>query len=124
MIRRILRIAKAHIKHSTQGWNFQDSNSSTYNKKQYTSSDNFSSDQPPQTSLDVDQQVIDDLACFGLKPPSSLKEVTEARNKEMLKYHPDKFASNPEKTQYANKIALIYNAAFERLKLYFSKKER
>jgi hypothetical protein len=123
MIRRILKIVKAHIRHSTQGWNFKDSNSSTYYEKRYASSDNFSSDQPSQTSLNVDQQVIDDLACFGLRPPSSLKEVTAARNREMLKYHPDKFASTPEKTQYANNIALIYNAAFERLKLHFSKKE-
>jgi len=120
MIQRILTIAKAHIQYSTHGRKFHGSNRSTYHKKQYTSSDFFSSEQPPQKSFNVDQQVIDDLTCFGLRPPSSLKEVTAARNKEMLKYHPDKFATNPEKTTYANKIALIYNAAFERLKVHFS----
>ncbi len=124
MIRRILRIVKANIEHSTQKWQHPPrSTSSDYDKKQYTFNENASSEQTPQKSTSINQQVIDDLAYFGLKPPSSLKEVTAARNREMLKYHPDKFASDPEKAQYANEIALLYNTAFDRLKIHFSNQD-
>jgi DnaJ-domain-containing protein 1 len=69
----------------------------------------------------IPQQVIDDLAVFGLKPPGSMDEVIRARNREMKTYHPDKFMTEDEKVDAANEIAQIYNAAFERLKAYYGK---
>ena len=65
-------------------------------------------------------QVSDDLALFGLSPPSSFEEVRSARNREMQRYHPDRFGHSPEKAEAANEVAQIYNAAFERLKRHFN----
>ena len=65
------------------------------------------------------EQVLDDLALFEITPPGSWNEVVQARNREMKKYHPDKYMNASEKIAAANEIAQIYNAAFERLKTHF-----
>ncbi|MBN1602155.1 MAG: hypothetical protein JW915_11130 [Chitinispirillaceae bacterium] len=119
MIRRIIRIVKANIEHSSGKWKSSQPSESVHKKKQYSDDESFSTS--TRTTSSENQQLIDDLAYFGLKPPSNLSEVKTARNREMLKYHPDKFASDPEKLQYANEIALVYNAAYERLEAYYSK---
>lgn len=67
-------------------------------------------------------QVIEDLSVFGLKPPSSLAEVRRARNREMKKYHSDKFINDSEKREISKEIMQIYNAAYERLSAYYEKK--
>ncbi len=67
----------------------------------------------------IPRQVIDDLAVFGLVPPSSMKEVKKARNREIKKFHPDHFLNNPEKLKTAKEILQIYNAAYDRLKEYY-----
>ena len=66
------------------------------------------------------QKLQEDLAVFGLKPPSSLKEIQKARNREIKKYHSDLHMDDPEKFEAANEIMQIYNAAYERLKKYYS----
>lgn len=83
-----------------------------------TDSSTFTSSSNSQYS----QQLIDDLAVFGLTPPSSFDEVKKARNQEMRKYHPDKFNSHNDKNEAANEIAQIYNDAFSRLKEYYGDK--
>lgn len=65
------------------------------------------------------QQVVQDLATFDLKPPSSLSEVKKARNREMKKFHSDRFVNDPEKFQTSKQIMQIYNAAYERLRKYY-----
>ncbi len=65
------------------------------------------------------QQVVEDLAIFDLKPPSSLSEVKRARNREMKKFHSDRFVNNPDKFQTSKEIMQIYNAAFDRLRTYY-----
>ena len=64
-------------------------------------------------------QVVEDLAVFGLRPPSSLEEVKKARNREIKKYHSDRFVDDPEKYRTSKEIMQIYNAAYDRLKLHF-----
>ncbi len=83
-----------------------ESNDKTSNSQEKTSfkSNNFS------------QQFVDDLQLFGLKPPSSLEEIKKSRNREMKKFHPDKFMNDPEKMDTAKNIVQIYNSAYERLK--------
>ncbi len=60
-------------------------------------------------------QIKEDLNLFGLTPPSSLDEVKKARNREIKKFHPDKFLQEPEKMETAKRILQIYNAAYDRL---------
>lgn len=66
---------------------------------------------PPQVSID--------LALFDLTPPSSLEEVRQARNREIKKYHSDRFMHDPEKAETAKEVMQILNAAFTRLQRYY-----
>jgi len=74
----------------------------------------------PYHQTDGDGQVRDDLQLFGLTPPSSLDEVRQIRNRELKKFHPDKYAGEPHKLETAKKIVQIYNAAYDRLKRHYS----
>ena len=62
---------------------------------------------------------MDDLSIFGLKPPSSLEEVKKVRNREVMKYHSDKFSGDPEKEETSKRIMQIYNTAFDRLEEWY-----
>lgn len=74
--------------------------------------------EPPQDS-GYPERILEDLANFNLTPPSSFAEVKKARKRESKKYHPDRFANDPDKQATAQKIMQIYNASYERLKAFF-----
>jgi hypothetical protein len=69
---------------------------------------------------DIPAQILEDLAVFELTPPSSLEEVKKARNREIKKFHPDKYIDDPGKYKTSIEIMQIYNAAYERLEKYYS----
>ena len=76
----------------------------------------FRQDPPrPNPTTSREQELIDDLAVFGLKQPATMAEVKKARNKEIKSYHPDHFASDPAKEEAAKKILQLYNNAYDRL---------
>lgn len=77
---------------------------------------------PAAPAADLPAQVIEDLAVFNLSPPASLEMVRRARNQEIKKYHSDHFLNDPEKYQVSKEIMQIYNAAYERLKTFYSNK--
>ncbi len=64
-------------------------------------------------------QVVDDLAVFGLTPPSSMEAVKRARNREIKKYHSDKFMQDQVKLETSKQIMQILNNAYDRLKKYY-----
>ena len=68
---------------------------------------------------DIPPQVVDDLAVFDLVPPSSLEAVRKARNREVKKYHSDRFLNDPERFETSKRIMQIYNAAYDRLETYY-----
>jgi len=70
---------------------------------------------------DAGRQAAEDLAVFNLQPPSSMEEVRRARNREIKKYHSDKFMNDPEKQETSKQIMQIYNAAYDRLKKHYDK---
>ena len=70
----------------------------------------------------IPQQIIEDLAVFDLKPPSSMDEVRKARNREIKKYHSDKFINDPERLNVSTEIMQIYNTAYDRLKEHYENK--
>ena len=72
-----------------------------------------------ETCSAMPAQFVEYLALFNLTPPSSLEEVRKARNREIKKYHSDKFMNNPEKLETSKEIMQIYNTAFDRLKEYY-----
>ncbi len=67
------------------------------------------------------KQVADDLKVFNLSPPSSMEEVKRARNREIKKYHSDKFINDPDKFETSKQIMQVYNAAYDRLKKHYGK---
>ncbi len=72
------------------------------------------SDAPPDAG-----PLAEDLAVFGLTPPSSLNEVKRVRNREIKKYHPDRFQNDPARRETAKEIMQIYNAAYDRLRRHY-----
>lgn len=53
---------------------------------------------------------------LGLNPGASLKEVEKAYKKEMMKYHPDRFTTNDEKSQAATKVSQMLSEAYQLIK--------
>jgi DnaJ-domain-containing protein 1 len=93
--------------------NKSSNNSFNEDFKQNTQSSNYKT---TTNNSGFSTQLIDDLNLFNLKPPSNLNEIKKARNREMKKYHPDKFTNSPEKKETAKRIVQIYNEAYTRLK--------
>lgn len=79
----------------------------------------FQDDANVQKDFETPDQVRRDLAEFGLTPPSSLREVRAARNREIKKYHPDRYMNDPDKLETSKEIMQIFNAAYDRLKTYY-----
>jgi DnaJ-domain-containing protein 1 len=71
-----------------------------------------------------DNQLADDLRIFGLTPPASLVEVKKARNREIKKYHPDRFTADMGKLETAKEILQIYNEVYERLAKHYSNQKQ
>ncbi|MCP4345565.1 MAG: J domain-containing protein [Desulfobacterales bacterium] len=135
LFERIYKIAKANTRHTIDELlNRRRTESFTYSEEDhYTNHEEWSSfDSENQSSYrsteetnyysDVPQQVVKDLSVFGLKPPSSFEEVRNARNREIKKYHPDRFMNDPEKLETAKEIMQTINAAYDRLEEYYKNK--
>lgn len=90
------------------------------NSKERTAGGNtFKTNKDTEKSQSYPQQLINDLKLFDLSPPSCLEAVKKVRNKEIKKYHPDKFVRDTEKAENAKRILQIYNSAYERLKRFY-----
>ena len=69
------------------------------------------------------EEFLKDLATFNLTPPTTMDAVKKARNKEIKKYHPDRFANEPAKQETAKEILQLINGAFARLQKHPQMKE-
>ena len=81
-------------------------------------------EQSEKSASATQPQWVEDLQLFGLTPPSSLEEVRRVRNREMKKFHPDKYQGQPEKMETAKQIVQIYNTAYDRLKKHYEQSGR
>jgi DnaJ-domain-containing protein 1 len=122
MLRRLLRIARSYRNAGT-GQTRTENQKNDSRMKQGAESFDYgkphSEKRRSQSAPDYPGQVVEDLANFSLTPPSSFAEVKKARKRESKKYHPDRFASDPARQATAQKIMQIYNASYERLKVFF-----
>ncbi|MFP4350617.1 MAG: J domain-containing protein [Thermodesulfobacteriota bacterium] len=122
---RLYRIARSKLPRSDSGFGkFVSGEDSDYGEDDRFSmgdenQDGFQAHSDARGDFRVPQQVRDDLAVFQLTPPSSFQEVRSARNREIKKYHSDKFINDPEKLKASKEIMQIYNAAYDRLKTYY-----
>jgi DnaJ-class molecular chaperone len=57
-----------------------------------------------------------DFANLGLKPSASPEQVRLAHRQMLSRYHPDRFAGDPEKQRLATRITQILNASFHRIR--------
>ena len=143
ILKRLMHIAKSYVFQDTGMFTKESGKASSfhYENKEYNDTDtsftNYSkkrkeSKENHRSSFDgfaqgnnyygVPKQVIADLLTFNLKPPSCMEDVRRARNREMKKYHSDKFINDPEKLKTSKEIMQIYNAAYERLMEYYKNK--
>ncbi len=138
VLKRLSRIVSANIRHHTRtltefthkdgqkDWYQSSKNNRKNEEDSYKKNDgsqnagqnNFNNNAKPHYK--ETKQVREDLAVFNLSPPSSLEEIRRARNKEIKKYHSDKFIHDAEKLETSKKIMQIYNAAYDRLKNYYN----
>ena len=71
---------------------------------------------------EVDDQSDDGLAALGirveLQPGADLKAVRRSYRKLLLQYHPDKFATQPEKQKVATEVTRRLTEAYNGLTRY------
>ncbi|RFM23794.1 MAG: hypothetical protein D0433_09180 [Candidatus Thermochlorobacter aerophilum] len=70
----------------------------------------------------IDSKIAGYYANLEIPYGSDLETVRRAWRKMVAKYHPDKFAGNPEKQQIATELTKGINRAYEELTKYLSKK--
>jgi DnaJ-domain-containing protein 1 len=66
----------------------------------------------------VPERLRQDFANFGLEPSASPEQVQRAHRQLLSRYHPDRFAGDPEKQRLATRITQILNASFRRIRAY------
>jgi hypothetical protein len=129
---RLLRIIRSHVNRLPFAGRFKrqgktaGNNSYSYGYSGGNRENRFNNPGPGArggTKSNIPPQILEDLAVFELKPPSSLEEVKKARNREIRKFHSDKFINDPEKYKTSKEIMQIYNAAYARLEKYYLKGE-
>jgi DnaJ-domain-containing protein 1 len=59
-----------------------------------------------------------DFANLGLEPSASLEQVRRAHRQLLSRYHPDRFAGDPEMQRLSTRIAQILNDSFRRIQDY------
>ncbi len=64
----------------------------------------------------VPERLRRDFANLGLKPSASLEQVRRAHRQLLSRYHPDRFAQDPERQRLATRITQILNASFRRIR--------
>ncbi len=90
------------------------------NKENYKN--HFSKNQKkPAGKNYLPDNIIADLDIFGLSPPVTMDTIRQARNREIKKYHCDKFLHDEKKLIISKQIMQIYNTTFSRLSIYFDK---
>lgn len=58
----------------------------------------------------------DAYAKLGLTESASLEQVDKAYKKELRKYHPDRFPTDPQKAETATKVSQIISEAYQLIK--------
>jgi DnaJ-domain-containing protein 1 len=66
----------------------------------------------------VPERLRRDYANLGLPPSASLEQVHRAHRQLLSRYHPDRFARDPEKQRLATRITQILNASFRRIRSF------
>jgi preprotein translocase subunit Sec63 len=101
-----------------QSQNRQNRRSRNRSSQQQSEQDDYSSSSSSSsswqnTNTDPEAKYYEALE---IKSGASMDEIKAAYRQVMKKYHPDKFASDPEKQKYAEQLAQKINEAYDYLK--------
>jgi hypothetical protein len=72
--------------------------------------------QQKSRSRSSESTLKESLKRLGLPPGATLAEAEKAYKKEIRKYHPDHFVSDPKKAQVATKVAQMLGEALENVR--------
>jgi len=134
IIKRIINIARSKAGDLIDRYADQSASAGKWTGRNYHADEHYSSENGQNFSHGTSSergdsgfsgyplQVVEDLKTFGLMPPSSFDEVKKARNREIRKYHSDRFMNDPEKLETSKQIMQILNSAYERLDKWFNQK--
>ncbi len=64
----------------------------------------------------VPERLRRDFANLGLEPSASIEQARRAHRQLLSRYHPDRFARDPEKQRLATRITQLLNASFRRIR--------
>jgi DnaJ-domain-containing protein 1 len=68
---------------------------------------------PPKRKKRIDLREA--YAKLGVSENSSMEQVEKAYKKEIRKYHPDRFATEPEKAKTATKVSQMLSEAYDQI---------
>ena len=92
----------------------------------FLKSDSFEKETPPgrsarteQTKSTPPEYLRKDYEMLKVSFGSGIAEVKKAYKVQILKYHPDRFATDPEGQKAATKKAAAINEAFQRIETHF-----
>lgn len=71
---------------------------------------------PRKPKTDSGKKLKDAYAKLGLTTSASLEQVEKAYKKEIRKFHPDRFATDPRKAEAATKVSQMLSEAYELIK--------
>jgi DnaJ-domain-containing protein 1 len=71
-----------------------------------------------KASSSVPSELLADYKTLEVSPGTPLAEVKISYKKLAIKYHPDKFANNPEKLKKATEMMKKLNMAYQNIKQY------
>ncbi len=126
LIKRIYKLIQTNTdfyKNKTPLFNKTENKTSSFYKEKKEDYKNIFSEnkKEPVNNVFLPDSIIADLNIFGLSPPVTMETIKKARNREIKKYHSDKFLHDQQKLIVSKQIMQIYNAAFSRLSIYFDK---
>lgn len=91
----------------------------TYTKTQQTKSQTQQKKQSSTKRCYVPFELYEDFKTLCLMPGTNLEECKIAYKSLLKKFHPDKFANEPEKQKEATEITSSITSAFTRIKIWY-----
>ncbi len=70
----------------------------------------------------IPPEIADAFKTLEVPTGSNMEQVKHGYKKMAIKYHPDKFANNPEKMKNATEMMKRLNVAYQKIKKYYKEK--
>lgn len=88
------------------------------NEDDFEPSSSKSTGEQHRSTSSYPQSILADYVTIGIPAGTAMIEVKKAYKQMAIKYHPDRFASNPEKMKNATEMMKKLNMAYSNIKKY------